>query len=167
MPSSAKTSLLRGLQQPLVLRISKQSAGVDHKFSCDGVACEGHQTVLDHLDFTKTFTFIDETSVPFSGLVSIADTAVHNDGKPCYLSGVRVCLLHHSESAQKLACGETEESGRYTIPALIGLHVSLSFEYLDHTFTRQILGDKPSYYSISRLPADQCTSLLRTHDGTL
>lgn len=147
MYSSQTTDLLE-TQQPLHIEIEKKTLDTQHVFACTGVTCTSYDTILNHLSFDHSYIFTDETSVPFSGTVTIAGTGENNFDSPCPLSGVRVCLLrNHSVAKIELACRETDSRGEYRLPALLGLNVEVSFDYLNHTFSRVNEGSTPSYFA--------------------
>ena len=86
----------------------------------------------------------------FSGTITIANTGEYNYDEPCPLGDVRVCLLHNNPNTKtEIACSNSDAQGRYQIPALIGLNVELSFDYLNHTFSRTVGGSNPSYFDSS------------------
>lgn len=124
----------------LHLSFSKVTSGVTHTFLCrEGtVDCtqRGTDVYLEHLRFRQPIQVIDDTSLPFSGLVVVGNTTADDSLKGCPIVGAQVCLVDfaaRSESVEPL-CTTTDNTGRYSLPAVIGLRVTVSVSYFNHTF---------------------------------
>ena len=116
------------------LKVSKQSVNTTHQFLCDEEAnlCPiEYITTLQHLEFDKKITFVDNTSVPIKGTIFIDDT-----GGNCKIRGVEVCLLRKvgERMINTNTCTNTDDNGDYSIPATIGTHVMLDIQYHNHSF---------------------------------
>ena len=89
-----------------------------------------------HLSLDSEVTFIDETTIHFTGSVYIGGTAAANNNHPCPLVGVNVCLYQHMPTERKLACDVTNGEGQYEVPAEVGLTIEARVFYNNHTFKR-------------------------------
>lgn len=130
---------------PVKIRFSKMSGTIDHTFLCnDGEDdCSGDKgtvVYLKHLQFKEPLHVYDETSIPFSGKVFIADT-IHSGAEGCMLSNVGVCLIQErnigsgTKRNDTMVCGDTGPDGTYSLPVIIGStidHVDLN--YHEHAF---------------------------------
>lgn len=121
---------------PVRLHFEKTSQGtIFHEFLCnDGeIPCpsEGFVIFLNHLTFDAPLHIIDDTSIPFSGKVTIADT------NGCTLSNVEVCAMYNDTSGveEELVCVESDSDGLYSLPVVIGATINrLDFAYKKHDF---------------------------------
>jgi len=128
---------------PVRVFFSKTSPGdLKHDFLCDlgtQELCdpeEGYITYLNHLQFMAPLNVYDDTSVPVSGKVFVADTKFEgSDG--CAIESVEVCLYHNMTGGweQELVCVDTETDGSYLAPVIVGATVSyVELSYYGHTF---------------------------------
>jgi hypothetical protein len=129
---------------PVRLFFEKKSPGdIEHVFLCDDgeILCpeSGYIIYLNHLTFEAPLHVFDDTSIPFSGKVTIADT------NGCPLSDVTVCAMYNdplSGIAEEINCVETDVDGIYKIPIVLGSRVDyLNFAYYEHVF-EQVSADK-------------------------
>ena len=128
---------------PVTLEFSKTaSGGAAHQFVCkEGNTCNKVHTAMHHLRFDQQVTVHDDTSVPFTGNLYIATTADRNEGNPCGVKDAQVCLHDHFRGNVALACTETDASGSFRIPVIIGMDVEVVIAYMNHTIER---GNGPS-----------------------
>jgi hypothetical protein len=94
---------------------SKSSGGVLHTFEYNDVPVSSHSVYIDTLTFDKTVTFIDTAVVNFRGSVSIANTSLYNQGKPCSVESAIVCLRNALGSGETLVCASTDTDGRILV----------------------------------------------------
>lgn len=121
---------------PVKLYFEKISQGaIYHDFLCnDGeTQCpvQGFVTFLNHLTFDAPIHIIDDTSIPFQGKITIADT------NGCALSNVEVCAMYNDTSGteEELVCVESDVEGIFNLPVVIGSTVNrLDFSYKNHVF---------------------------------
>ena len=134
---------------PVKLRFNKETPGennaiIPHKFLCnEGIDDCSNQTgtivYLSHLQFKESLHVIDDTSVPFSGKVSIEGTP-YEGSNGCAISNVYVCLVQKREigvlkTNETLVCGNTKSSGTYSLPVIIGSRIDyIELAYNDHKF---------------------------------
>eukprot|EP00957_Ditylum_brightwellii_P136865 10437401-Ditylum_brightwellii.AAC.1 len=92
----------------LYKKTSKSDNGTDipHKFLCnegeDDCSDTGHLVYLNHLNFKKPVEVYDDTNVPFSGKVFVADT-----DKRCMMPNVEVCLTQERKIGGVARTNET------------------------------------------------------------
>ena len=146
IPINADHPSLKGINEdeiPVRIFFSKQTPAspknIAHIFLCNDGAdqCDevhGHIVYLSHLQFAQPLHIYDDTSVPFSGKISIADT-----GGPegCPINGVKICLMHLTTLGQReeLVCGETNSDGVYSLPIVMGSTVNeVDVSYRNHKF---------------------------------
>ena len=124
---------------PVKLFYSKTSPGmppIQHDFLCKSgsLPCDtlkGDIHFLKHLHFDKEVHIFDDTSVPFSGKVTIADT------EGCALPRVKVCAMHNDTSGEfeEIVCVETNVNGIYVLPIVEGATVhAIDLAYHQHDF---------------------------------
>ena len=109
---------------------------ISHEFLCKGGGspCDtkhGDIHFLRNLQFEKELHIYDDTSIPFSGKVTIADT------NGCALPRVTVCAMHNDTSGQfdELVCVETDVNGIYDLPVVAGSTVhAIDLSYHTHDF---------------------------------
>ncbi|EDQ86327.1 uncharacterized protein MONBRDRAFT_11172 [Monosiga brevicollis MX1] len=145
-----KTDLLGTEQEMLVLRPSKTSGTVQHRYTCNGLPCTEQRILVKALTFDQETTFVDATTVPFEGSVFVKGTEHANYALGCPLRNARVCLYnHHAHTA--LGCARTSITGYYVVPVAAGLTVYPVVEYNNHTFERVNTGRAPTgrYDSVS------------------
>ena len=109
--------------------ISHQFLRDDQSNRCDPV--HGNLIYLRHLEFSEDLHIFDDTSIPFSGKVTVADT------NGCILNGVRVCANHNGTLGvtEEIVCVESDSSGLYSLPIVAVARVDfLEFHYHDHEF---------------------------------
>ncbi len=150
---------------PVKLFFSKTSPpNITHEFLCEDGAkpCDtedGYIVYLSHLQFKKSVHIYDDTSVPFSGRIFVADTA-HGSEPGCAIPNAEVCLVHNStrnDVEENLVCVDADARGNYIAPVIIGSTVhSVKVFYHDHTF--EASDDNPGPYPK--------TGLQITADGT-
>ena len=131
---------------PIKLFFSKTSPGspdpISHEFLCnDGIdGCDkenGHIVYLRHLHFEKPLHIYDDTSVPFSGKISIADTPFSGSPEGCALPGAKVCVMHKTITGtfQEIVCGNTDIGGLYMLPVVAGSTIhQVDVTYRVHEF---------------------------------
>ena len=126
---------------PVRIFFSKTSIDIEHVFLCnEGIdicdPVEGHIAYLSHLQFKDPLHVYDDTSVPLSGKVFIADTSYAGaDG--CAIANAEVCLFHNTTGGTEaeLVCVNTEPDGSYLAPVIIGSTVNfMRIVYHGHTF---------------------------------
>jgi len=129
---------------PVRLFFKKESPGdIEHEFLCDNgeVHCpeSGYIIYLNHLTFEVPLHVYDDTSIPFSGKITIADT------NGCPLSDVTVCAMYNeplSGIAEEINCVKTDIRGIYMLPIVLGSRVDfLDFAYYEHVF-EQVSSEK-------------------------
>ena len=122
---------------PVKLLYSKTSPGpIVHHFLCNlgKVPCnqfEENLIYFQHLQFDKEIHIYDDTSIPMSGKITVADT----DG--CVINEVTVCAMHNSTSGEneEIVCVNTDSSGIFILPVVAGATVHyLDLSYFDHDF---------------------------------
>ena len=109
---------------------------IKHDFLCNsgGVPCnteQGDIHYLQNLHFDREVHIFDNTAIPFSGKVTIADT------EGCVLPRVTVCAMHNDTSGEleELVCVDTDVNGIYELPIVIGATVhAIDLEYHQHDF---------------------------------
>ena len=132
-------SLTSNSRYRLHLNFFKQTSGIVHEFLCNGGELDcttaGVDVYLKHLSFGHPVAVIDRTSVPFSGRVFVENTAF-SSLKGCPVVDAEVCLVDFTalKTKQNAACTTTDNTGFYSIPAVIGLRVSVAVSYRNHTF---------------------------------
>ncbi len=127
--------------------IGDNNAMIEHRFLCnegedDCSGDIGTIVYLSHLQFREPLHVYDDTSVPFSGKISIADTPYDGAPEGCAISGVEVCLIHERNVGggvmkinETLVCGDTDTDGKYSVPVIIGSRVDyVDLSYNNHTF---------------------------------
>mmetsp|Transcript_21609 Transcript_21609/g.27877 ORF Transcript_21609/g.27877 Transcript_21609/m.27877 type:complete len:1916 (+) Transcript_21609:457-6204(+) len=119
---------------------------IDHKFLCNEGEdnCSGDVgtiVYLRHLQFREPLHVYDDTSVPFSGKVSIADTSYAGASEGCAIANAEVCLIHERniggvmKANDTLVCGNTDPDGSYSLPVIIGSRIDyIDVMYHNHTF---------------------------------
>jgi hypothetical protein len=124
---------------PVKLFYSKTSPGsppMNHDFLCNsgGIPCntkQGDIHYLRNLHFNKEVHIYDDTSIPFSGKVTIADT------EGCALPRVKVCAMHNDTSGEfeEIVCVDTDVNGIYELPIVTGATVhAIDLVYHQHDF---------------------------------
>ena len=138
---------------PLKIEFSKLTVSgnstVPHKFLCNQETkpCTADQDdpfsdagllYLRHLDFDVPYHAIDDTTVPFTGKIMVADTGGPTSGAGCPIAGAEVCLRDvkagRSGASTMSNCVETDSTGQYQLSAVIGTRVRPEVKYLNHTF---------------------------------
>ena len=129
---------------PLKLFFSKTTKGpsggesIVHKFLCNegedscNVNDGGHIIYLRHLEFNKEVNVYDDTSVPFSGKVTVKDT-----DNLCGVSGVGVELVQNAgeEDENEVGFAETDQNGEFTAVVPIGSRIDrIELNMDEHTF---------------------------------
>lgn len=93
---------------------------------------------LKHLQLNHPVHTIDDTTVPFVGKVTVADTAMPGAGAlGCPIIDAEVCLVDHqrrNEVDVQTVCTRTDAFGNYKLPAVLGTRVSPTVNYFDHVF---------------------------------
>jgi len=146
---------------PVQIFYSKTSPGsppISHEFLCESGAtpCDtekGDLHYLRHLLFDKEVVIWDDTSIPFSGKVTIADT------EGCVLPRVNVCAMHNDTSGVfvPIVCVESGVNGIYELPIVEGAMVhDIELDYHEHDFDNlsdidysvgyQILAENAPYF---------------------
>eukprot|EP00957_Ditylum_brightwellii_P085473 6501574-Ditylum_brightwellii.AAC.1 len=132
-------------EYPVKLYFRKRTApDIDHKFLCnegeDDCSDTGHLVYLNHLKFKKPLQVYDDTNVPFSGKVFVADTE-HPGAEGCMISNVEVCLIQERKvggvlrANETLVCRATSPDGAYSLPVVIGSRVDhVNLVYHGHQF---------------------------------
>jgi len=124
---------------PAKIKFSKMSGDISHKFLCNEGEDDcsddiGIVVYLKHLHFKEQVHIYDDTSIPFSGKVFIADTS-YPGSEGCMLSNVEVCLKQEKTEMSELVCGETGSDGTYSLPVIIGRRVDyVDLNYHGHQF---------------------------------
>ena len=124
---------------PVKLFYSKTSPGsppIKHDFLCKSgkIPCNtvnGDIHYLRNLHFDKEVHIYDDTSIPFSGKVTIADT------EGCALPRVKVCAMHNDTSGEfeEIVCVDTDVNGIYELPIVTGATVhAIDLVYHMHDF---------------------------------
>eukprot|EP00559_Dactyliosolen_fragilissimus_P002088 CAMPEP_0184871508 /NCGR_PEP_ID=MMETSP0580-20130426/40756_1 /TAXON_ID=1118495 /ORGANISM="Dactyliosolen fragilissimus" /LENGTH=2372 /DNA_ID=CAMNT_0027374173 /DNA_START=995 /DNA_END=8116 /DNA_ORIENTATION=+ len=135
---------------PVKVTFSKSTTGdnntiIDHQFLCNEGEdnCSGDVgtiVYLSHLQFREPLHIYDDTSVPFSGKVSIADTSYSGALEGCALADVEVCLIHERnvgvmKTNETLVCGKTDPDGTYSVSVVVGSRVDyINVMYHNHKF---------------------------------
>ena len=94
---------------------------------------------LTHLQFKESVHVYDDTSVPFSGNIFIANTR-YAGALGCPLSNVQVCLINErnigtTKTNETLVCGHTGPDGWYSLPVIEGSRVDyVDIIYKEHQF---------------------------------
>jgi len=119
------------IEQDLTIQLSKTSGNgqraVSHKFLCDNIIpCTEKSITLSHMTFNRVLDFIDDTTVPFTGSVHIANTEHAGLEKGCPMYGIQVCLHDHHNPGLSLVCDETDGQGKYELPAVLGMVVTVA-----------------------------------------
>ncbi len=138
------------IEFPVNITFSKTTMGDDnteikHRFLCnDGEDnCSGDigtTVYLSHLQFREPLHAYDDTSVPFSGKVSIEDTPYEGAPEGCAIANAKVCLIHErqigiTKTNDTLVCGDTDPNGSYSVPVIIGSRVDyVDIKYNGHSF---------------------------------
>lgn len=144
---------------PIQIFYSKESPGpIAHEFLCEGgvAPCDtvnGDIHFLRHLLFEKEVIIWDDTSVPFSGKLTIADT------EGCVLPRVNVCAMHNDTSGVfvPIVCADSDVNGIYELPIVEGAMVhDITLDYHEHDFDNlsgidfsagyQILAENAPYF---------------------
>ena len=117
---------------------------INHTFLCNqkttNCTSEAASLFLRHLDFDSSYITIDDTSVPFTGKVVVADTGISSGGKGdgCPIQGAEVCLKDKKALGDGLSgqstCVKTDSKGEYSVPAVLGTTVVVEILYHDHEF---------------------------------
>jgi hypothetical protein len=94
---------------------------------------------LQHLEFSSPINVVDDTTVPFEGKVTVAGTeSALNSGLFCSIINAKVCLKDHAARNKveilEGVCVQTDQFGRYSLPAVLGTKVSPYVDYNNHTF---------------------------------
>ena len=135
---------------PVRLTFRKTTIGndgdIEHKFVCNQGEDDcggdiGTIIYLSHLQFRELLHVYDDTSVPFSGKISIEGTAYPGAPEGCAITGVEICLVHERnvggvmKTNETLVCGETDFEGIYSVPVIIGSRVDyIDILYHNHIF---------------------------------
>lgn len=114
---------------------------IHHRFLCNEGQdiCDnekGHTTYIKHLHFDTPMHIYDDTSVPFTGKLTI-------HGTQCPLFEAKACPLHKSVSAENQEelvgnlCVDTDSNGFFSAPVVIGSVIyGVRFEYYEHDFEK-------------------------------
>ena len=132
---------------PIKLFFSKTTTSdakeIPHRFLCNEGQdicddSEGFITYVKHLHFDLPIHIYDDTSVPFTGQLTI-------HGTKCPIMGAKACPLHKRVSAELedqnaltgTLCVETDSDGFFTAPVVIGSVIyGVRFEYHEHEFKK-------------------------------
>jgi hypothetical protein len=159
---------------PVDLRLAKNTSFVSHRFLCsegtrdctarlsNGSTVGNNTSIttlyLQHLEFNSPLAVIDDTTVPFTGKVTVAGTNTPSNPLGCPLLGVKVCLKDHSVRNQlttlEAVCDLTDNEGRYDLPAVIGTFVSPYVDYMNHTFRAFDLAHETMFQSGIEIKAE-------------
>lgn len=124
---------------PISLKYSKTTSSgnntIDHIFLCNGGEefCDttnGNIVFLKHLHFEQPHHVYDDTSVLFSGKISV-------EGTGCTINEAEVCIEHKSTrgTLEELICVDTDSKGLYEAPVVIGSVIhNIDVRYHRHKF---------------------------------
>ena len=124
---------------PISLKYSKTTSSgnstIDHIFLCNGGEefCDttnGNIVFLKHLNFEQPHHIYDDTSVLFSGKISV-------EGTGCPLNEAEVCIEHKNTrgTLEELICVDTDNKGLYEAPVVIGSVIhNIDVRYHRHKF---------------------------------
>ena len=132
---------------PVQIFFSKTTHGrnddIDHKFLCNGglEICDpiqGHIVYLMHLHFGTPLHIYDDTSIPFSGQLTVHDTP-HSGQVGCPIEDAEVCLQHKNINGDltNSVCVRSKSGGIYIAPAVIGSVIhGVQISYNSHQFEK-------------------------------
>jgi len=116
---------------------------IDHIFLCNEGQdiCkpdQGYTFYLKHLHFDTPLHIYDDTSLPFTGYLTVYNTEyLGSDG--CIISDAQVCLQHYTAGGilENLVCVQSQNDGLYEAPAIIGSVVNnVKINYSSHDFEK-------------------------------
>jgi len=116
---------------------------IDHIFLCNEGQdiCDpdqGYTFYLKHLHFDTPLHIYDDTSLPFTGYLTVYNTQYPgSDG--CIIDDAQVCLQHYTAGGilENLVCVQSQNDGLYEAPAIIGSVVNnVKINYSSHDFEK-------------------------------
>jgi len=137
------------LDIPVKLLFSKttnsRNGNIDHIFLCNEGqdTCnpvQGYTFYLKHLHFDTPLHIYDDTSLPFTGYLTVYNTQ-HPGSDGCTIADAEVCLQHYTASdiLENLVCVNSQNDGLYEAPAIIGTVVhNIKINYSSHIFGKTL-----------------------------
>ena len=133
---------------PVSIKFSKTTSSrdgeINHLFLCNEGqnVCDpegGHIFYLRHLHFDNPLHIYDDTSIPFSGKITIHGTGYEGSPDGCPIIGAKVCPQHHTTVGilEDLVCVTSDSNGEYVAPIVMGAMVhGVEITYNSHVFEK-------------------------------
>ena len=123
---------------------STRNGIIDHIFLCNEGQdfCnpdKGHTYYLKHLHFNTPLHVYDDTSLPFTGYLTVYNTQSTGSPDGCIIADAQVCLQHYTTGGllENLVCVQSQNDGLYEAPAIIGSVVNnVKIIYSSHNFEK-------------------------------
>ena len=123
---------------------SSRNGDIQHIFLCNGGqdVCkeDGDMVYLKHLHFDTPLHIYDDTSLPFTGYLTVYNTQyTGSDG--CAIADAQICLQHYTVGGnlENLVCVESQYDGLFEAPVVIGSVVNnVKITYSSHDFEKTL-----------------------------